>query len=261
MENKRMIETIKILSHADTPMSGPELSRQLGITVRTLRNDLKEYKETLYQHGMEIISKHAIGYKLVIKDEEKYYHYLENMLKKNSEDQMLIPIYPEDRVHYLIRMFLTEEDYIKMEDICERIFVSRSTLSSDLKEVREKLKYFHLNLETKPFYGLKITGSEFHKRLCISQYFYHGTKDDGAYLSQTTSTKQQEEISTILYKIMFNERFKLTDIGFQNLVIHIIIALLRLKEDSKSMPCEYDSDIEHSREVENMKLLKYYVKN
>ena len=66
MENKRMIETIKILSHADTPMSGPELSRQLGITVRTLRNDLKEYKETLYQHGMEIISKHAIGYKLVI---------------------------------------------------------------------------------------------------------------------------------------------------------------------------------------------------
>ena len=40
-----------------------------------------------------------------------------------------------------------------------------------------------------------------------------------------------------------------------------MIELLRLKEDSKSMPCEYDSDIEHSREVENMKLLKYYVKN
>ena len=35
MENKRMIETIKILSHASAPMSGPELSQQLGITVRT----------------------------------------------------------------------------------------------------------------------------------------------------------------------------------------------------------------------------------
>ncbi|MCI9093305.1 MAG: transcription antiterminator [Coprobacillus sp.] len=255
MENKRMIETIKILSHAETPMSGPELSRQLGITVRTLRNDLKEYKEHLHQHGMEIISKHAIGYELVINDEEKYYNYLETMLKKNSEDQMLIPIYPEDRVHYLIRMFLTEEDYIKMEDICDRIFVSRSTLSSDLKEVREKLKYFHLTLETKPFYGLKIVGSEFHKRLCISQYFYHGTKDDGVYLSQTSSTKQQEEISTILYKTMVNERFKLTDIGFQNLVIHIMIALLRLKEDTKSMPCEYDSEIEKSREYEVAEIL------
>ena len=42
----------------------------------------------------------------MINDEEKYYNYLETMLKKNSEDQMLIPIYPEDRVHYLIRMFL-----------------------------------------------------------------------------------------------------------------------------------------------------------
>ena len=39
------------------------------------------------------------------------------------------------------------------------IFVSRSTLSNDLKEVREKLNYFHLELETKPAYGFKITGS------------------------------------------------------------------------------------------------------
>ena len=54
---------------------------------------------------------------------------------------------------------------------------------------------------------------------------------------------------------MVNERFKLTDIGFQNLVIHIMIALLRLKEDTKSMPCEYDSEIEKSREYEVAEIL------
>ncbi|MDE6953518.1 MAG: BglG family transcription antiterminator [Erysipelotrichales bacterium] len=250
MEKKRMIKTIRILSNASGPVSGPDLSEQLGITVRTLRNDLKECKDELYDHGIEIVSKHAIGYQLVIKDEEKYYDYLENMLKEDSQNQMLIPIYPEDRVHYLIRMFLTEDDYVKMEDICERIFVSRSTLSNDLKEVREKLKYFHLDLETKPFYGLKIVGSEFHKRSCISQYFFHGTNNDDVYLSQTKSTKQQEEIATLLYNTMVTERFKLTDIGFQNLVIHIMIALLRLKENPKSTPFEYDDNIKETREYE-----------
>lgn len=250
MEKKRIIKTIRILSNASGPVSGPDLSEQLGITVRTLRNDLKECKDELYEHGIEIVSKHAIGYRLIINDEEKYYDYLENMLKEDSQNQMLIPIYPEDRVHYLIRMFLTEEDYVKMEDICERIFVSRSTLSNDLKEVREKLKYFHLDLETKPFYGLKIVGSEFHKRSCISQYFFHGTKNDDAYLSQINATEQQEEITTLLYETMVNERFKLTDIGFQNLVVHIMIALLRLKENPKQTPFEYDDNIKETREYE-----------
>lgn len=245
-----MIQMIKMLSNAKKAMSGPELSEQLGITVRTLRNDLKDYREELLENGIEIISKHAIGYQLIIKDEEKYYNYLEMMLKEGSQNQMLIPIYPEDRIHYLIRMFLTEEDYIKIEDICERIFVSRSTLSNDLKEVREKLKYFHLDLETKPFYGLKLIGSEFHKRSCISQYFFHGTKDDAAYLSQTKSTQQQEDITTLLYETMVEEQFKLTDIGFQNLVIHILIALIRLKEKPQFTPFEYDESIKERKEYE-----------
>ena len=61
------------------------------------------------------------------------------------------------------------------------------------------------------------------------------------FLSQTKSTKQQEEISQILYETMVNERFKLTDIGFQNLVIHIMIALLRLKEKQQQTNYEYDN--------------------
>lgn len=250
MDNKRIVKLIKILSQKDKPITGIQLSQQLHITVRTLRNDLKECKEELEKNGMKIISKHAIGYELVITNENQYYHYIENVLKEESQNQMLIPIYPEERVHYLIRMFLSANDYIKIEEICERIFVSRSTLSHDLKEVREKLKYFHLELETKPAYGLKIIGDEFHKRSCISEYFYHVNEGDDLFLSQTKSTKQQEEITHILYDTMLNQQFKLTDIGFQNLVIHIMIALLRLKEDSKPTPYQYDLNIKESREYE-----------
>lgn len=256
-----MIKMIKILSQTKQPISGPELSEQLDITVRTLRNDLKSCRKELLDNGMEILSKHAVGYKLIIKDEEKYYQYIENMLKEESQSQMLIPIYPEDRINYLIRMFLTANDYIKMEDICDKIFVSRSTLSNDLKEVREKLSYFHLDLETKPAYGLRIIGSEFHKRSCISQYFYHTNGSDDIYLSQTKSTKQQEEIAKILYETMVEQSFKLTDIGFQNLVIHIMIALIRLKEKPQQTPYEYDQYIQKSREYEIAKIICQLLEN
>ena len=142
MEKKRIIKLLKILSQSQCPISGPELCTKLDITVRTLRNDIKECKNEFLQHGIQIISKHAVGYTLQVINEESYYHYLEDMMKEESENQMLIPIYPEERVNYLIRMFLTQNDYIRIEDICDMIFVSRSTLSNDLKEVREKLNYF-----------------------------------------------------------------------------------------------------------------------
>lgn len=255
MSRKRIRKIIKILNQVNGPISGKDLCEQLNVTVRTLRNDLKNYKEELENHGIEILSKHAVGYELVIKDKDKYYQYIENMLKEESESQMLIPIYPEDRVHYLIRMFLIADDYIKIEEICEKIFVSRSTLSNDLKDVREKLHYFHLDLETKPAHGLKITGSEFHRRSCISQYFYHMNHGDDYYLSHTKSFKQQEQITQILYDTMVEQQFKLTDIGFQNLVIHIMIALIRLKEDYKNQKFNYDENIYNSREYEIARIL------
>ena len=252
---------MRILSQTNEPMTGPQLSEKLGITVRTLRNDLKEYKKELGKYGIEVISKHAVGYSLLINDEEKYYQFLEKMMKEESETQMLIPIYPQDRVHYLIRMFLTQNDYIKIDDICEKIFVSRSTLSNDLKEVREKLQFFHLDLETKPAYGLKITGSEFHKRSCISQYFFHTNGNDDIFLSQTKTTKQQEKIANILYNIMVSESFKLTDIGFQNLVIHLMIAIMRLQEKPKQTTYEYDVHIKESREYEIANMIATQLNN
>lgn len=250
MDKKRLISLIKILSQAQTPMTGPQLCEQLNVTVRTLRSDIKQYRQELLKHGIEIVSKHAVGYQLIIKDEELYYQYLEDMMKEESENQMLIPIYPDERINYIIRLFLVQDDYIKMEDICDMIFVSRSTLSHDLKEVRDRLKYFHLELETKPAYGLKIIGSEFHKRSCISQYFYHTNGNDEMFLSQTKSTQQQEKISNILYHTMVQESFKLTDIGFQNLVIHIMIAILRLKDKTMPSSYDYDQNIKESKEYD-----------
>ncbi|MEG0366400.1 MAG: HTH domain-containing protein, partial [Coprobacillus sp.] len=99
MEKKRIIQIIKILSKYNEPISGPDLCNQLDISVKTLRSDLKSYREELYQYGIEIKSKHAVGYEMYIIDEKKYYHFIENAMKEEADQQMLIPIYPEERIN------------------------------------------------------------------------------------------------------------------------------------------------------------------
>lgn len=250
MDHKRMLEIIKILSNSDKPINAGSICKTLNVTPRTLRNDIRESKDELAQNGMEILSKHVVGYWLVIHDETLYYQYLHRTMKEASHNQLLVPVYPEDRINYLIRLFLTEDDFLKTEDLSDKLFVSHSTLSNDLKEVRARLKYFQLDLESKPGYGLRITGSELHRRSAIAQYLFHTESDDIKTIHSMNTNHEQEQISAILYQTITEENFHLTDAGFQGLVIHLMITLMRLKEDAVSVPSQYFHTIQSSKEYQ-----------
>jgi len=254
--NNRIIQLIKLLNKYKEIVPGNDLCRELGITTRTLRTDLKQYKAYLKENGIVIEAKHRLGYQLHIIDEQKYYQFIQYQMKESYKNQLVIPIYPEDRIEYLIKKLLITDDYIKVDDICEEIFVSRSTLNNDLKQARDKLSYFRLDIETKPAHGIKISGSEFYKRSCISQFFYHIEDSDNNFLLRTkTSSTYQESISRILYQTMEEESFKLTDIGFRNLVIHIMIAINRLKENITSDKTGFEQQIYNTKELSMAKIL------
>ena len=232
MANKqdRSIAILKMLITKQDVVSSDTLCKALAISDRTLRDDITKCKGMFKEHGIHINSKHGAGYWVEVFDEDAYYSFIQALLKEEANDQRLLPVYPEDRMNYLIKLFLTRDDYVKIDDVADEIFVSRSTLSNDLKEVRERLKYFHLELESKPAYGSRIYGSEFHRRSCIAQYFFHTETMDDIFMAKEDMNKEQKKIRDILYQTMHDMNFRLTDIGFQNLIIHISIALLRIRE-------------------------------
>ena len=167
MDERRILHLIRLLDRKNAPVPGAQLCEELNITSRTLRNDIWESKAELREHGIEIGSVHAVGYYLEILDEDRYYQYINQKLKEEADRQLVIPIYPEERAEYLIRKFLTASDFIKMEDICDELYISRSTLTNDLKEVRERLKYFHLELESR----LSVFPSDKHDHVMWKRQF------------------------------------------------------------------------------------------
>ena len=208
-------------------MKSEEICEQLDIAPRTLRNDLKKYKSIFLENGVTLISKPGVGYYFEIFDQDLYFRFIQDLIKQETQDQHLIPVYPEERINYLIKSFLSTDNYIKIEDLEEELFVSRSTLTNDLKEVRERLEYYHLDIENKPNYGMKIIGEEFNKRACISKYYFYTDSYDDVILN-TEKNKNKEIIKKLLYDTITENNFTLTDIGFQNLVIHIMILLMRM---------------------------------
>lgn len=233
MKNNRMIPFVKLMMQQNDYMKSEEIIKSLSISARTLRDDLAKYKQYFQDHGIVIESKHGTGYRLVVVDENKYYDLITKLLKEEEDAQRLLPVYPEDRITYFIKLFLSTKEYVKLDDIADQMFISRSTLQSDMKEVKERLQFFHIDLISKPGHGLKIEGSEMHLRSCISQYFFHTETMDDLFLKRNHMDAQQSRIRDILFDTLNETDFRLTDIGFQNLIIHISIALLRIHEPIK----------------------------
>lgn len=231
IKNNRDIALLKYLINHEGYVTSETICAKLGISDRTLRDDVSKCRTVFETHGIHITSKHGSGYQVEIRDEKKYYEYIQALLKEESLEQRLLPVYPEDRINYLIKLFLSRDDYIKIDDVADDIFVSRSTLSNDLKEVKERFKFFHLDMESKPAYGTRLMGSEFHRRSCIAQYFFHTQTMDDVFMEKGSMNEEQLQIRDILYQTMHEKNFRLTDIGFQNLIIHISIALLRIREN------------------------------
>ena len=233
--DRRFIQLFKILAKKSDYIKSEELCAQLDIRPRTLREDIRKYKDTLEkQAGVKIKSKPNAGYYLSIKDEDLYNNFVQTLLQEESSKQHLIPVHQEERIHYIIRYFLANNDYVKIADLADEIYVSRSTLNADIKEVKERLSYFHLELDSKAGYGLKIKGKEKDIRSCMALYFYHFDDYDQHYIqgidvsSEYIDQDAFECIKKIIYQAILKYEFKLTDFGFQNLAIHILIAMSRI---------------------------------
>ncbi|MDU5781427.1 MAG: helix-turn-helix domain-containing protein [Pantoea sp.] len=81
----------------------------------------------------------------------------------------------QQRVEYIVRFLLSTQRYSKLDDLAEEIFISRSSLKKCMKEVRNILKNFNLDLQTKTAQGVKVTGDELNIRQAIANYLFYET--------------------------------------------------------------------------------------
>lgn len=244
--NKKIL---KELIKSNGPTTGRYLSKVTGVTARTIRNDIKYINGESKSTGMLIKSLPSKGYQIMIQNDSQYNQFLRHILKKEQMQEPTIPSLPEDRVNYIIRKFLSTNSYITLEEIANELYVSKTTIDNDLYRVEEALNDYELTLEKKRNYGVKIKGDEFKIRLCIAHFLIKENNPEnlGRFSSKFKISMLEAEdlnqIKGILLKHTKDVKLKLTDLTLCNLVIHIAIAIKRIKSGYKIKSTHLD-DIE-----------------
>lgn len=185
-------------------ISGTDLSGLIQMSTRTVRTLVKNINDEI--DGAKIESGH-FGYKLVIDDPELLLTYLQ------QED---IPQDSESRFQYLFQRFVDNQEYIKIDDLCEEVYLSRTQLKQSLKEVRNYFKEYDLQILTKAHYGMYLKGTELNKRRAIA-HFNQYQKDLSRY----------QQIKKIVISSMANAEYEMSDDILDNLVSHLYIAYVR----------------------------------
>ena len=188
------------------------IAEHLGVSERTVRSDILSINSSLKDIA-SVTAESNCGYHLYIYDKELF-----NSELKESQ----IPDSPEERVNFIIKLFLNEDRYIKTESIAELLCQSSSTITADLKQVRKILQKYNLILETKPKYGLKIKGEEKDLRKLQSDHIFKRRS--------FSHDQMREKIVNILNNTLSKYHYSVSEFAFNNLVIHLEIAVSRVQQ-------------------------------
>lgn len=223
MNIKRMKKIITLLSSGEF-LSSEVISAKTGVNVRTISSDLNELQDIIRKHGARLERKPWYGNRLFIEDEEAFDHYCGILFaaeKAGCFDSS------EDRVEYLLRRFLEEKEYLRMEDLCEEIGIGHTALSQDFKLMRSVLQRYHLELEVRPHYGMRIVGTEFHKRLCINGILIKHIDQKNPLIQSKVLNEGRKEaigrISQVVETVLHDNGIEMPDVIMQNLTILLMI--------------------------------------
>lgn len=204
----------------DSYKSLDELAQKINLSTKTVRGLLRELDQQLAGHGACVENKRGKGYRLDVQDTDRFQALF-------LAPERTVPDDAQERVAYLVEHFLRSDGYTKVDTLCDKLYVSRKTLTADLKQAESYFSIFHLTLERKPHYGMMLVGDEFQKRHCLADYLEKKSQNTPTILQP--QNPQEYQIAQCLIELLENEDYHITDVGLNSLVVHILVALERIR--------------------------------
>lgn len=239
-------ERAMLLALSETEYCTSEmLAKALGVSSKTARGMVKELREKLIPNGADILARTRHGYLLQVNDRARF----EAWCGEEGPQAHFIPSGNEERVYYLLVMLLSQVDYVKLDDVSEELYVSKYTLSGDLRRVEEELAKYQLSILRRPNYGIRVTGREIDIRNCTAHVLanYNNMMPDGGMGYRNMA----QQISQCLIDTVHRYSLHFSEINFRNLVNTIFATIHRTLQHAfiPMMEEESETDISENTRV------------
>ena len=205
--------------------SSEEIGAALELSSKTVQKEIGILNSYIKERGAIVDSEPGKGYQFRILDEEKFKNFLKHDWYKYAYFHQENPN-KEFRIESILKLLLFSNSFIKQQELADIFYVSASQINKDIKKVRKLLTAYNINLISKPYYGMKIKGNEKDIRRAIRNEI----GEDPNIFGKDADKELFIRIQAIIDGIDFPESFYMPYVNFKNLVIHIYISILRIKD-------------------------------
>lgn len=159
MFTDRQVHIIAYLRSTANWVNGALIASSVGVSNRTLQMEIKRINEQLSGKA-HILSNNRLGYRLDDKSG------IVEIWLKEQEQKELNPYGNYGRTKQVLMLLLFEKDYISIGEIADRLYISKSTINSNLAQVKRIIaRTPRTILEVSNSRGIRICASENTKRI------------------------------------------------------------------------------------------------
>ena len=252
MLSKRETQILKLLfDHKHTYLTSQEIASGIDVSNRTARKYLHLLEDALKQESLATIeAKQGNGYQLKIEDARRFDEfYLEEVKSQMASKDITTIQESNDRQYYILNRLFFEQSTVYVDAIADELFVSRSTISNDLVEIKKLITPYQIELQSKSNKGIFIVGNEQNIRHFIMNYFFMERLHDNLFAfsmyANLLAGISVEEIVIIVLDECRESQLKLSDFIVYNLVLHIGLAIKRIQNGffmDIQAPISFDED-------------------
>lgn len=231
MKESRIKKIFEILTNDYKTYTAEELANKIKFSSKTIRKDIQELNNILFEKGAFIESKSGVGFKFVISDKTKFSKFIQDEWPKYAIKDSFSS--QEYRVNYIILHLIKSSDYIKSDQFLDILFISRSLLNQDLKLVREILAENRIEIISKPHHGMKIKGSEIDIRYFLVSHIEDMSKINAHILEEVSGieTSKINNISTFVLNQFKYYGFDTNLVKYNNFIKYLIISISRIQSE------------------------------
>ena len=251
MSRQKQIIQILTKSTSKNPITISTIAESLNISSRTVLREMPKIEEWLDENGFNFIKKPGVG--LIIDENlENQQLILELLEVENIQKEYT----KDERKRIILGELLVNKEPLKLFYFTNQLKVSEGTLSNDLDGVEAWLKEFDIKLIRKQGLGIYLEGNENNYRKVLADILYK-TLDEKELIKllkkslNNPNTENSIEFSIENRMLNFIDKtiikgiekivseleekfnFKLIDSDYIGLVVHISLAVQRIKNGEK----------------------------
>lgn len=216
------LDLINILYDQNTWVSSDSLGEKLKLSNRTIRKYIQDLNKIDH-----VIDSSKKGYRIKRDQFSK--------CKNRISSELYEFISPQERISIIIQKLVAAKLHgVDIYEVSEELGVSDSTIKQDVKKIKTLVEPYCLEIHLKNDICY-LQGLEKDKRKLIKETLYEeaGNSIQEIFLNQDFLVDQDiGMVREILSDVLGEEHMDMNEYAYSNLLIHLIIAISRLKESN-----------------------------